>query len=60
MATQFQKDQVVRVKAVTPQGPVRKLQMNEDTGEVSYLVEWVDADGDVQSRWFTESALEAV
>jgi hypothetical protein len=33
--------------------------MNED-GEFFYLVEWVDADGVKQRRWFEESELEAV
>jgi uncharacterized protein YodC (DUF2158 family) len=58
MATMFAKSQVVRLKAVVPQGPVQALRMDED-GVVSYLVQWTDAAGQTQSRWFTEDELEA-
>jgi hypothetical protein len=44
---------------VVPQGPVVALRMNED-GQFFYLVEWTDADGVKQQRWFEESELEAV
>jgi hypothetical protein len=59
MATTFVKNQNVRVKAVIPQGPVAALRMNED-GQFFYLVQWTDANGTVQSRWFKEEELEAV
>lgn len=49
----------VKVKAVIPQGPVAALKMDED-GNVSYLLQWVDAAGNTQERWFAESELEAV
>lgn len=55
----FKKGDVVRVKAVVPSGPVMKLRMDEDTGVVSYMIEWVDADGETQQRWFTEDQLES-
>ena len=58
MATTFKKGDVVKLKAVVPQGPVVALRMSED-GIVSYLVEWVDADGVKQSRWFAEDELIA-
>ena len=58
MATTFKKGEVVKLKAVVPQGPVVALRMSED-GIVSYLVEWVDADGVKQSRWFAEDELTA-
>ena len=58
MATTFKKGDVVKLKAVVPQGPVVALRMSED-GIVSYLVEWVDADGVKQSRWFAEDELTA-
>ena len=58
MATTFKKGDIVKLKAVVPQGPVLALRMSED-GIVSYLVEWVDADGVKQSRWFTEDELTA-
>jgi hypothetical protein len=59
MATTFIKNQNVRVKAVIPQGPVMALRMNED-GQFFYLIQWTDANGNVQSRWFKEEDLEAV
>lgn len=58
MATQFKKGDVVKAKAVTPQGPVEALRMDED-GVVSYLISWVDADGNTQTRWFDEDTLIA-
>lgn len=47
----------VKVKAVVPQGPVQRMRMDETTGEISYLLEWVDAEGHTQQRWFTEDEL---
>lgn len=60
MASMFKKSDVVRVKTVVPQGPVQKLRMDEETGEVLYLIDWVDQDGRNQSRWFSEAELEVV
>lgn len=57
MAIKFSKGDVVRVKAVVPQGPVVKFRMDEETGSVSYLLQWVDADGHTQERWFVEDEL---
>lgn len=54
----FKKGDVVKVKAVVPEGPVIALRMNED-GVVSYLVQWTDAEGVAQERWFEESQLVA-
>lgn len=59
MATKFTKSQSVRIKAVVPQGPVVALRMTED-GVFFYLIEWTDANGKTQRRWFEESVLEAV
>ena len=56
MATTFKKGDVVKVAAVVPEGPVLALRMSDD-GIVSYLIEWTDADGQVQERWFEESQL---
>lgn len=56
MATKFQKGDVVKLSAVVPQGPVQGLRMTED-GVIQYLVEWTDADGAVQQRWFDEDQL---
>jgi len=58
MATTFTKGQAVKLVAVIPEGPVQALRMDED-GNVSYLVEWTDADGNDQQRWFDEAQLEA-
>ena len=52
----FKKGDLVRVKAVVPEGPVVSMRMTED-GVVYYLVEWVDAEGSTQQRWFTEDQL---
>jgi hypothetical protein len=59
MATKFIKGQEVKLSAVVPQGPVQALRMDED-GNFFYLLDWVDANGNSQSRWFIESDLEAV
>ena len=58
MATAFKKGDVVALKTVVPGGPVQALRMDED-GVVYYLVQWVDADGVQQERWFEESVLVA-
>lgn len=52
----FKKGDVVKLKTVVPQGPVTKMRM-DDNGVVEYLVEWTDADGQDQQRWFTEDQL---
>ena len=52
----FKKGDVVKVKAVVPQGPIIAMRMNED-GVVSYLVQWTDAEGNTQERWFEEDQL---
>jgi hypothetical protein len=58
MATAFKKGDEVKVIAVTPEGPVQALRMDED-GNFFYLVQWTDANGSVQQRWFEESQLAA-
>ena len=58
MATQFTKNQAVRVKTVVPQGNVQALRMDAD-GVVYCLLTWTDIDGNSQTRWFAESDLEA-
>lgn len=54
----FKKGEVVKAKAVVPSGPVQALRFNGE-GNVEYLVEWKDANGNAQQRWFTEDQLEA-
>lgn len=59
MALTFQKGQTVTLKTpAVPTGPVIGFKMDGD-GNVTYLVEWTDASGDVQQRWFTEAELVA-
>jgi len=59
MATQFTKNQTVRVKTVVPQGAVEALRMDED-GVVYCLLTWTDVNGVSQTRWFAETDLEAI
>lgn len=58
MATQFQKDQIVRLNKAIPQGPVVKLRMDDD-GKFFYLVEWTNDEGVKHQRWFAEDELVA-
>lgn len=58
MAT-FKKGDVVKLSGVVPQGPVIGMRM-DDEGNVSYLIEWADVNGNTQQRWFAESDLSAV
>jgi uncharacterized protein YodC (DUF2158 family) len=56
MAAKFKKGDVVKVKTVVPQGPVQAFRMDED-GTVYCKLEWTDANGVVQERWFNEAEL---
>lgn len=56
MATKFRKGDVVKVRTVVPQGPVKALRMDED-GNVYCLIEWTDADGVTHERWIDEAQL---
>lgn len=60
MAALFKRgDNVVLAAAtVVPSGPVIDIKMNDD-GEILYLMEWTDASGEVQARWFAEAELAA-
>jgi hypothetical protein len=57
MATAFKKGDEVKVIAVTPEGPVVALRMDED-GNFFYMVEWTDVNGNTQQRWFEETQLQ--
>lgn len=50
----------VRLKAPAPQGEVQDVRLNKAEGQLEYLVDWVDDEGDNQQRWFLESQLEVV
>lgn len=58
MAAKFKKGEVVRVNQVMPQGPVEGFRMDEE-GNILYLIQWTDADGVEQKRWFAEDELVA-
>ena len=58
MATKFKKGDVVKLNSVVPQGPVQALRMDED-GNFFYMIEWADAEGNTQQRWFAEDELIA-
>lgn len=60
MALAFQKGQTVTLKNPSvPVGPVTGFKVDGD-GNVAYLIEWTDAEGQVQQRWFSEGELTAV
>jgi len=59
MAAKFKQGDVVKLVAVTPQGPVEKFKMLDD-GTILCLISWVDAEGNAQHRWFAEDQLEKV
>jgi uncharacterized protein YodC (DUF2158 family) len=56
MATAFKKGDVVKLTSIVPQGPVLALRI-DDNGVIQYLVEWTDANGATQQRWFDEDQL---
>lgn len=59
MALAFQKGQTVTLKTpAVPTGPVVGFKVDNE-GNVSYLIEWTDAEGQSQQRWFSESELTA-
>jgi uncharacterized protein YodC (DUF2158 family) len=58
MATKFKKGEIVQVNKVLPKGPVLALHMSAE-GEFFYEIEWTDAEGVTQQRWFAEDELVA-
>lgn len=42
------------------EGDIKGFQVDQETGELQYLVEWEDAEGNVQSRYFEASEVEAM
>jgi uncharacterized protein YodC (DUF2158 family) len=56
MATSYKNGDVVKLTSIVPQGPVLALRM-DDSGVIQYLVEWTDANGATQQRWFDEDQL---
>lgn len=59
MALTFQKGQTVTLKnPAVPTGPVVGFKVDSE-GNVAYLIEWTDAEGNSQQRWFAEGDLKA-
>jgi hypothetical protein len=58
MATKFAKGQTVKLTAVAPSGPVQAFRLDDD-GNIQYLIQWADANGDLNQRWFKEDDLTA-
>jgi hypothetical protein len=42
------------------EGVATLVKFDEDTGEKRIQLEWLDADGVTQSRWFSEAELEVL
>ena len=46
---------------ITPiQGTVESFQVDQETGELQYLVKWTTADGEEQTKYFTAAEVEVV
>ena len=60
MAAQFTIGEEVKVSPapVDPAGPVEAMQMDA-TGNIQYLISWVDENSITQQRWFAEDQLVA-
>ena len=59
MAANFRPGSQVKLNVTPPQGEVQQLAVSQD-GDIQYLVEFVDAVGETQQRWFTEAELAGV
>ena len=51
-------DRVKLTTVVVPEGPILAMRMTEE-GVIQCLVEWSDADGQAQQRWFDQDSLTA-
>lgn len=54
-------DKGATVRQIVPApivGTVVERRLNDDAGQIEYLVESIDADGNAASRWFLESQIE--
>jgi len=60
MAAQFTIGEEVKVSPapVDPAGPIEAMQMDA-SGNILYLISWVDENSITQSRWFAEDRLVA-
>lgn len=55
----FKMDDAVKISFTTLAGTVKGVQVNPDTFELSYLVEYTDNAGEVQHRYFTSAEIES-
>jgi uncharacterized protein YodC (DUF2158 family) len=58
MAANFKVGENVKLVTTAPTGPVQQL-IVDSQGNITYLVQWTDADGNVQQTWFSETDLAA-
>ena len=58
MAAKFKKGSQVRQVVPVITGTVTETKFDEDKDELTYHVEFKDADGNDSARWFTESEIE--
>lgn len=56
----FQVEDQVKIKNTLLGGVVKGAALDQTTLEIQYLVEYVDNDGEEQSRYFDNAVLEAV
>ena len=56
MAASFKLGNQVKLNVAPPSGEVVKLSVDQD-GNIQYLVEYADAEGKSQQRWFKEEEL---
>jgi uncharacterized protein YodC (DUF2158 family) len=59
MAASFKIGQAVKVIVSAPQGTISALTVNQ-SGDIQYLLSWVDNEGQTQERWFDENTLVEV
>lgn len=59
MAANFKPGAQVKLNVAQPQGEVMQLTVSQD-GDIQYLVQYTDAAGEVQQRWFNEAELAGV
>lgn len=59
MAANFKPGSQVKLNVAQPQGEVVQLAVSQE-GDIQYLVQYTDAQGEVQQRWFNEAELAGV
>lgn len=59
MAANFKLGDEVRLNKPVPQGQVMQLSVDQE-GNITYLMQWTDAEGTIHQRWFKEAELVKV